>query len=83
MDAHHVLAHLSTSSMRDITAFSALPNAPVLVDRPSRVQRLGAALRARRAGSVQTPSLRRPAAVPALPAARVAPQTADACRMVA
>lgn len=83
MDIHHVLTHLSIGSMTDLTAFSALPNAPVLEDRPSRLERLRAAWRARRAGSVQTPSLHRPATAPALRSSRVAPQPADACRMVA
>ncbi|MBI4934152.1 MAG: hypothetical protein HY828_09755 [Actinobacteria bacterium] len=83
MDFHHLLTFLSVDSMDDVTAFSALPNAPVLEDRPSRVARLRAAWRTRRAGSVQTPSLHRPAAAPALRSARVAPQPADSCRMVA
>jgi hypothetical protein len=83
MDVHHVLAHRSTTSMTGLTAFSALPDAPVLADHPTRRQRLGAAWRARRAGSMQTPSLRRPVAVPAQQAGKAVPQPAEACRMVA
>ncbi len=87
MDVHHVLTHLSTTSMRDITAFSALPDAPVLIDRPTRLQRLAAAWRTRRAGSTQTPSLRRPvtaaAARSATHTAKVGAAATDGCRMVA
>lgn len=87
MEAHHVLAHRSITSMHDITAFSALPDAPVRVDRPTRRQRLAAAWRARRAGATQTPSLRRPAPVAAASASRrtakVGAAATDGCRMVA
>lgn len=81
MSPIHTLAHLSTSSRRDITAFSALPDAPVLPVRPSRFAPLVAAWRGRRDRSAQSPSLRRPAT--ALRSRRSAADQAAACRMVA
>ena len=87
MDFHHLLTQRSITSMSGLTAFSALPDAPVLAERPSRRQRLTAAWRARRAGLMQTPSLHRPASAPALVPARAVTQVAststDGCRMVA
>jgi hypothetical protein len=83
MDAHHVLANLSVGFTTDTTAFSALPNAPVLADRPTRRERLAMAWRARRSGSVHTAALQRPMRVMGEIPATIATQPADPCRMVA
>lgn len=81
MSPLHTLAHLSTSSLRDVTAFSALPDAPVRPVRQSRFAPLVAAWRGRRDRSAQSPSLRRPSTV--VPARSSALDQPAACRMVA
>jgi hypothetical protein len=81
MSPIHTLAHHHISSLSDVTAFSALPDAPVLPYRPSRSARIVAAWRGRRDRLTQTPSLRRPATVGHI--GKGAPAPAAACRMVA
>jgi hypothetical protein len=62
MDFHHVLAQHYGNSLGGVTAFSALPDAPVLGDEPSRVRTAIAALRARAISfSTATRPTRRPA----------------------
>lgn len=81
MSPIHTLAHHYVSSLSGVTAFSALPDAPVLPDRSSRFARLATAWRGRRDRPTQTPSLRRPGTV--LHARTSAPDQVAACRMVA
>jgi hypothetical protein len=62
MDFHHVLAQHYGDSLRGLTAFSALPDAPVLGDEPSRLRTAIAAVRARATSfSTVTRPTRRPA----------------------
>lgn len=59
MEAHHVLARQYIASLHDATAFSALPGAPVLAERPPRFARLAAAARrVGRAAPRRTPRAR-------------------------
>lgn len=69
MDSHIILAKTRIDSLPGLTAFSALPDAPVLPERPARVR---AALAAVRHALTRTP---RPA--------RVSPEAATAARMSA
>lgn len=85
MDFHHVLASRSIAAMTDLTAFSALPGAPVVPDIPSRRDRMVAAWRRRRT-AVRAPQALRPALVTARRAdarAAVPCEAAEGCRMVA
>lgn len=84
----HPLQHLTQLALRDrtgLTAFSALPDAPVLPDRaPSRSGNLARAAVRRLAGTLRTrrSATARPAAA-AVPGCRTAPADARGTRMAA